>query len=86
MDNDRRQVIREAWAADLRDRHHRGEDSNSDSNCWTIKREVVEYNDGDITLEGFLATPEGEGLPAHLPGVILAHTAVGPQEGGTMGL
>ncbi|CAM9459494.1 unnamed protein product [Hapterophycus canaliculatus] len=56
-------------------------DGRSSSVSWSIRRSVVEYNDGDTVLQGLCARPEGEDLPERLPGVILAHTAVGPQEG-----
>lgn len=70
-------MIREAWAADLR----WSDSSQTNKTDWSIRREVIEYKDGDLVLEGLYARPEGEGLPERLPGVILVHTAVGPQEG-----
>lgn len=41
----------------------------------------MDYDCGGTALKGLYARPEGEGLPDRIPGVILAHTAVGPQEG-----
>lgn len=70
-----RKVIRDTWAADLK------QSDPSQANRWRIRREVIEYKDGQMTLQGLSVRPEGEGLPTRLPGVILAHTAVGPQEG-----
>ncbi|CAM9520296.1 unnamed protein product [Scytosiphon promiscuus] len=55
-------------------------DRDSCPASWSIRRSVVEYSDGDTVLQGLCTHPEGEGLPDRLPGVILAHTAVGPQE------
>ena len=70
-----KKVIREAWAAEV---------SPSDAGQgggWTIRRQIVEYRDGETTLEGLYARPEGDGLSERIPGVIVAHTAVGSQEG-----
>lgn len=70
------QVIREAWAGEL------GQTADADlRKHWRIKREVVAYKDGEMDLQGLYVRPEGQGLPDRIPGVILAHTAVGPQEG-----
>lgn len=70
------QVIREAWAGEL------GQKADADlRKHWSIKREVVAYKDGEMDLQGLYVRPEGQGLPDRIPGVILAHTAVGPQEG-----
>lgn len=78
------QVIREAWAKEQNNLCGAG-DISSPSSCshasWNIRRSVVEYNDGGTSLQGLYVRPEGDGLPDRVPGVILAHTAVGPQEG-----
>lgn len=71
-----RKVIRDAWAAGLA-----GSGPDQADRGWRIRREVIEYKDGQASLQGLSARPEGGGLPTRLPGVILAHTAVGPQEG-----
>lgn len=79
-----KQVIREAWAKDQATRNGVGDSSSSSSSSssWNIRRSVVDYkDDGGTALQGLCARPEGEGLPDRLPGVIVAHTAVGPQEG-----
>ncbi|CAM9189312.1 unnamed protein product [Ectocarpus sp. 8 AP-2014] len=74
-------VIREAWAAATTNPDTtNGRGASSSSVSWSIRRSVVEYSDGDTALQGLYARPEGEGIPDRLPGVILAHTAVGPQE------
>lgn len=80
----RGQVIREAWAKYQTALHGAGDTSSfsSSPSSWNIRRSVVEYKgDGGTALQGLYARPEGEGLPGRLPGVIIAHTAVGPQEG-----
>jgi len=46
----------------------------------TIQRELVEYSDGDLPLYGLVAWPESCGEDAKLPGVLVAHTAVGAPE------
>eukprot|EP00903_Cladosiphon_okamuranus_P008390 g8066.t1 len=79
------QVIREAWAKDQDQANRSGvgdsSGASSSSPPWNIKRSVVDYrDDGGTALQGLYARPEGEGLPDRLPGVILAHSAVGPQE------
>ncbi|CAN0325770.1 unnamed protein product [Ectocarpus fasciculatus] len=74
-------VIREAWAASTTNPGTtNGGGASSSCASWSIRRSVVEYSDGDTALQGLYARPEGDGLPDRLPGVILAHTAVGPQE------
>lgn len=82
------QVIREAWARDTQNTVAAiGDDSSSSTgsssspSSWSIRRSVVQYSHRDTVLEGLFARPVGEGLPDRLPGVIVAHTAVGPQEG-----
>lgn len=70
------QVIREAWAGEL------GKTTDAAvGKDWSVRREVVEYSDGEMSLQGLYARPVGEGVPERIPGVVLAHTAVGPQEG-----
>lgn len=73
------QVIREAWAHEECS-HHKANQEKQERD-WTISRQMVEYKDGEMALQGLYARPQGKGLRKKLPGVILAHTAVGPQEG-----
>lgn len=69
-----RKLIRGVWATET------AQGRSATDGC-VIRRDVVEYRDGDTLLQGLYAIPEGMGVPERLPGVIVAHTAVGPQEG-----